>query len=164
MVHSNRTLYDFSRFEGLSNFVLDIYDGNISTEDAKKEQDDLESEIKNLTDHNVKNQKKKKEKRGTKTRGFKKNARQLFEIRNRIIDALQNGVYPLPKKVQEKQTNKEEKQTEEKTIPDWVKISNHGFKRIQEAVNEHIKKGWFSKVKGKKIKMSGVKIFLRRYD
>ena len=36
MVHSNRTLYDFSRFNGLSNFVLDIYDGNISIEDAKK--------------------------------------------------------------------------------------------------------------------------------
>ena len=36
MVHSNRTLYDFSRFKGLSNFVIDIYDGNISIEDTKK--------------------------------------------------------------------------------------------------------------------------------
>ena len=36
MAHSNRTLYDFSRFKNLSNFVLDIYDGNISIEDAKK--------------------------------------------------------------------------------------------------------------------------------
>ena len=72
MVHSNRTLYDFSRFEGLSNFVLDIYDGNISTEDAKKEQDDLESEIKNLTDHNVKNQKKKKKKEEQKQEVLKK--------------------------------------------------------------------------------------------
>ena len=36
MVHSNRTLYNFSRFKGVSNFVLDIYDGNISIEDAKK--------------------------------------------------------------------------------------------------------------------------------
>ena len=53
MVHSNRTLYDFSRLKGLSNFVLDVYDGNISIEDAKKEQDKLESEIKNLTDYSV---------------------------------------------------------------------------------------------------------------
>ena len=36
MAHSNRTLYDFSRFKSLSNFVLDIYDGNISIEDPKK--------------------------------------------------------------------------------------------------------------------------------
>ena len=61
MVHSNRTLYDFSRFKGLSNFVLDIYDGNISIEDAKKEQSELESEIKDLTDYGVRNKKKKEE-------------------------------------------------------------------------------------------------------
>ena len=36
MVNSNRTLYDFSRFKGLSNLVPDIYDGNISIEDTKK--------------------------------------------------------------------------------------------------------------------------------
>ena len=35
----------------------------------------------------------------------------------------------------------QEKQTEEKTIPDWVKISNYAFKGIQEDVNEYIKKG-----------------------
>ena len=58
MIHSNRTLYDFSRFKGLSSFAFDIDDGNISIEDAKKEQDELESEIKNLTDYNVRNQKK----------------------------------------------------------------------------------------------------------
>ena len=32
----------------LRNFVIDIYDGNVSIEDAKKEQDELESKIKNL--------------------------------------------------------------------------------------------------------------------
>ena len=68
MVHSNRTLYDFSRFKGLSNFVLDIYDGNISIEDAKKEQSELESEIKDLSDYDVRN----KKKRGTKARDLKK--------------------------------------------------------------------------------------------
>ena len=36
MVHSNGTLYNFSRFKGLSNYVLDFYDGNILTKDAKK--------------------------------------------------------------------------------------------------------------------------------
>ena len=67
-VHLNGTLYDFSRFKSLSNFVLDIYDGNISTEDAKKEQDELESEIKDLTDYDVRNQKQKR----NKSRRFKK--------------------------------------------------------------------------------------------
>ena len=42
-------------------------------------------------------------------------------------------------KVQEKQTKVQEKQSEEKTIPDWVKISNYAFKGIQEDVNEYIK-------------------------
>ena len=62
MVHSNRTLYDFSRFKCLSNFPLYIYDGDISTEDAKKQQGALESEIKNLTDYNVRGQKKEEQK------------------------------------------------------------------------------------------------------
>ena len=57
MVHSNRTLYDFSIFKGISNFVLDIYDCGISIEDAKKKQDKLESKIKNLTDYSVRDQK-----------------------------------------------------------------------------------------------------------
>ena len=62
------------------------------------------------------------------------------------------------KKVQEKQTEEEEKQTEEeqteeKTNPDWVNISKYAFRKIQEDVDEYIKKGWFSKVEGKKVKM-----------
>ena len=68
MVYSNGTLYDFSRFKGLSNFVFDIYDGNISIEDAKKEQSELESEIKNLTDYDVRNKKNKKNKRNKNKR------------------------------------------------------------------------------------------------
>ena len=109
LVHSNRTLYDFSRFKGFCNFVHDIYDGNISTEDAKKEQDDLESETINLTDYNVRNQKKEEQKQE-----IERNAGKLFEIKNLIIDAFQNGVFPLSKKVQETQTKEKEKQTEEK--------------------------------------------------
>ena len=68
MVHSNRTLYDFSRLKGLSNFVLNVYDGNISIEDAKKEQDKLESEIKNLTDYSVRKKKKEKKNRNKNKR------------------------------------------------------------------------------------------------
>ena len=64
------------------------------------------------------------------------------------------------KKYKKKQTKEEQKQTEEKIIPDWVKISNYTFKETQEDVNEYTKKGWFSKVNGKKIKMNRAKIFL----
>ena len=39
-------------------------------------------------------------------------------------------------------------------------LSNYAFKRMQEYVNEYIKKGWFSKGEGKKIKMNCAKIFL----
>ena len=97
IVSSNRTLYDFSVFKDLNSFVLDIYVGNISIEDAKKEQDELKSEIENLTDYNIKDQKKKEQKQE-----ILKNARQLFETRNKIIKAIEDSVFPSPKKVQKK--------------------------------------------------------------
>ena len=70
MVHSNGTLNDFSRFKGLSNFVFDVYDGNISIEDAKKERSELGSEVKNLPDYDVKNQKRKRKKKRNKNKRF----------------------------------------------------------------------------------------------
>ena len=57
MVHSNRTLYDFNKFKDLNQFVLDIYNGVITGKDAKKEQEELASEIRDLIEYDVRNQK-----------------------------------------------------------------------------------------------------------
>ena len=162
MVHSNRTLYDFNKFRDLNQFVFDIYNGVITIRDAEKEQTELASEIRDLIDYGVRSQKKDEQKQEVL-----RNVRQLLEIRNKIIDAFQNGIFPPPKNAQEKQTKEEEKQTkeeekqtEEKAIPDWVKVSNYTFKKIEEDVEEYVKKGWFSKAEGRKFKMNRVKSFL----
>ena len=78
-----------------------------------------------------------------------KYARQLLEIRNKIIDAFQNGVFPSPKSVQ-KYRLKKKKKTEEKTVPELVNVSDYTFKRIQADVNEYLEKRWLLMVEGKK--------------
>ena len=124
MVYLNRTLYDFNKFRYLNQFLLDIYNGVITIKDVEKEQDELACEIRDLIDYDVRNQEKDKPKQEVL-----KSAVQLLEIRNKIIDGFQNGIFPPPKNAQEKQTKEEGKKTEEKAIPDGVKVSNYAFKK-----------------------------------
>ena len=109
MVHSNRTLYNFNKFRELNQLVLNIYNGVITIKDAEKEQDELASERRDLIDHDVRNQKKDEQKQEVL-----KNARQLFEIRNKIIYVFQNGIFPPPENAQEKQADEEESRLKRK--------------------------------------------------
>ena len=64
---------------------------------------------------------------------------------NKIDRINRNKKLTMVQEKQEKQTNEdkeqtEEEQIEEKTIPDWVNISNYAFRRIQKDVDECIKK------------------------
>ena len=102
MVRSNKNLYDFS----LGQFTSDIYSKVITIKDAKEEEYELVSEIRDLREYNVRNEESIKQKQK-----ILKNVNQLFEARNKIIDAFQNDVFPAPKNAQEKQTEEEEKQT-----------------------------------------------------
>ena len=109
MVHSNRTLYNFSKFRDLNQLVLNIYNGVITIKDAEKERDELASERRDLIDQDVRNQKKDEQKQEVL-----KNARQLFEIRNKIIYVFQNGIFPPPGNAQEKQADEEESRLKRK--------------------------------------------------
>ena len=62
-------------------------------------------------------------------------------MKNRFVDAFQNGVFPSSKKVQEKQTKEEEKQTEEKTIPVWVLVNDYTFTKIKKEVHDFVIRG-----------------------
>ena len=62
IVHSNKTLYDFNMFKSLDQFASDIYDNVITIKDAKEEQDELVSKIRDLTEYNVRNEERVKQK------------------------------------------------------------------------------------------------------
>ena len=103
MVRSNKKLYHFNMLKSLGQFASDIYNGVITIKDAKEEQDELVSKIRDLTEYNVRNEKKVKQKQE-----ILKNVKQLFETRNKIIDEFQNDVFSATKNVQEKQTEEKE--------------------------------------------------------
>ena len=62
MVHSNRKLYDFNMFKRLGQFASDFYNGVITIKDAIEEQDELVCKIRDLTEYNLRNQEKVKQK------------------------------------------------------------------------------------------------------
>ena len=104
MVRSNKNLYDSNKFKSLGQFTSDIYSKVITIKDAKEEEYELVSEIRDLREYNVRNEESIKQKQK-----IFKNVNQLFEARNKIIDAFQNDVFPAPKNAQEKQTEEEKK-------------------------------------------------------
>ena len=87
------------------------------------------------------------------------NAKELFDIRSRVIKAFEDGIFSLNKENLHKEQTKEEKK--EETIRDWIKVGNHTFERIRERVNNYVNKGWHSKVDKKSIAMNPVKNFLQ---
>ena len=90
---------------------------------------------------------------------FRHNAKDVFDIRSKIIKAFEDDIFPLPKEnFHKKQAEEEEK---EETIPDWVKVANHAFKRIRERVDNYMNKGWHYKVDGKSITMAPVNFFYK---
>ena len=66
------------------------------------------------------------------------NAISLFEIRSKIIEAFEKGIFPLSN-AQREQDEKKKKQTKKKTIPDWALVSKDEFGKIYEDVNNYIK-------------------------
>ena len=84
------------------------------------------------------------------------NAKEIFAVRNRIIKAFEDGIFPLRKAQAEKEIKEEEI---DETIPDWVKVGNYEFKRIKERVQNYVNKRFHAKVDNKTITMNPVKKF-----
>ena len=90
------------------------------------------------------------------------NAKQLFDLRSSIIKALEDDIFPLSKQDSHKNQaeKKKKKRKKEETIPDWIKVGNHTFKKIRKRVNNYVNKGLLSK-KGKEVTtINPVKNFL----
>ena len=84
------TKYNFSNFTFLSKFASKIYNKNLTLQEAKDNQQELEILINKLdNDYNPKNQIKINEKNGTL-----KSAKKLFFIRQGIIRAFKRGIFP----------------------------------------------------------------------
>ena len=141
MVRSNKKLYHFNMLKSLGQFASDIYNGVITIKDAKEEQDELVSKIRDLTEYNVRNEKKVKQKQE-----ILKNVKQLFETRNKIIDEFQNDVFSATKNVQEKQTEEKEKQI----ILEGILVSHFNFNKTKEKIDDSVVNNLGPKVNGKK--------------
>ena len=86
---SNKYLYNFRNFQTIRTFGIDIYDGEITLEDADKDQSDLLNEIKNFYDKTrPKNYKKKQEKEITLNSLYK-----LYDTREMVIKGFKSKIF-----------------------------------------------------------------------
>ena len=95
--HSNGKEYNFYKFANLNLFGNKIFNGKISIEDALEEQAKMEKLLMSLKKYDPSNDYK------IKTRKeVLKNAEELLQTRNKIINAFRAGILPLAKNVQKK--------------------------------------------------------------
>ena len=91
--------YNFYQFANLNTFGKKIFNGKTSIEDALEEQAKMKKLLMRLkkydpsNDYQLKTRKK-----------VSKNAENLFEKRNKIINAFDDGIFPFAKDVQKKET------------------------------------------------------------
>ena len=100
-IHSNGTEFNFYKFANLNLFGNKIFNGKTSIEDALEEQTKMEKLLMSLKKHDPSNNSK------IKTRKeVLENAEDLFETRNKIINAFRAGIFPLAKNVQKNRLQK----------------------------------------------------------
>ena len=153
-LHSSGKSYDFNEFRNIKQFGNNIFNGHISIEQAKTNQNKMEEKMIKLENYNPIS-----EERVNSKKEVLDNAKELFDTRSRIIKAFEDGISPLPKENLHKEQAEEEEKDE--TIPNWIKVRNHAFKRIRERVDKYMNKGWHSKVDGKSITNGSVKNLLQ---
>ena len=102
-MHTNGKVYDFNNFKRLENLTINLYHGNISIEQARSKQYEMQNLIISLKKYRPQIKNKIKFKIETLS-----NAEKLFNGREIIINAFENGIFPLPKKLQHKEESEEE--------------------------------------------------------
>ena len=114
--------YDFNEFALHLRFASKIYRHDLTIQEAKDNQHELEILIKKLNNnYNPRNQSKIKEKDDTL-----KSAKKLFSIRKEVIDGFSKGIFPYIDGFQvEKETDKEtEKETDKEIEKETDKETN----------------------------------------
>ena len=105
-MHTNRKIYDLTIFRRLVNLARSIYYG----EKNRQDEDEMESLLSSLNNYNAQNKTKMKNKKETFY-----NANKLFYGREIVINAFENGIFPLPKEPQDEEWSKEQKRTDRKS-------------------------------------------------
>ena len=123
-----KTKYDFNLFMTLLKFTEKVYTGELTSQEAKDDQAQLEILIMRLDkEYNPKIKRKMDEKKEVL-----KSAEKLFYVRENIISGFEKGVFLYKNKKEE--SEEESKQTEEKPNkmqkPSWVNISDDNYNSL----------------------------------
>ena len=122
-MHRNRKIYDLTIFRRLVNLARSIYYG----EKNRQDEDEMESLLSSLNNYNAQNKTKMKNKKETFY-----NANKLFYGREIVINAFENGIFPLPKEPQDEEWSKEQKQTDRKS--DKKKSAKDNVKEFSDSI------------------------------
>ena len=98
-IHSNGKEFNFYKFDNLNLFGNKIFNGKTSIEDALEEQAKMEKLLMGFKKYNLSNRYKIKARKEVL-----ENAENLFETRNKIINAFRDDIFPFAKNVQKEQT------------------------------------------------------------
>ena len=126
--HSNGTQYDFNQYRDLNQYENDIYNGELSINDAKNEQNNvaiLINELKNYGPTNPKKVKSRQEVLG--------NANRPYAIRNDIINGFKNKIFTT-KQAGTKDISKSK--SEESDITDMPELENEKSTKQKKTVKK----------------------------
>ena len=96
-VKSDGTIFNFNVFKSSLDFASDIYNGKISLKGAKNSQDRMFEQLENLEKDDPKNLDKRDSRGETLI-----NAKKLYNKRNNVIKAFENGFFPFKDGFQKK--------------------------------------------------------------
>ena len=122
--HSNGKKYNFYKFANLDLFGNTIYSGQTSIENAVEEQSEMEKLLMSLKKYNPSNDHK-----INARKEVLKNAEDLFETRNKIINAFRDGTLPLAKNEQKEQTKE--------TKTDWMHRPISELKYLKDSLDTY---------------------------
>ena len=128
-MHTNGEVYDFNKLTLLEQFYHNIISGKVSIKQAKNEQDRMNKMISDL-------EKYKPTKKDKRDERFLKMQKKKFDGRKNIVEAFEEGIFPMSEKVFhkkqiEKQAEKQVEEKEKKRKTDLKKLVTRLLKKKQ---------------------------------
>ena len=131
---------DFVNYKDLNEFGREIEFGEISLDEAEKQQEELLNKMNKLKKHNPRNDDRKESKKEVLDKIEK-----VFNARIDIIKGFRDGIFLIRPETEKHKTDMSEPESDNeqsKKIPEWIRISNNAFtllkNRIGNAVNKNL--------------------------
>ena len=131
---------DFVNYKDLNEFGREIEFGEISLDEAEKQQEELLNKMNKLKKHNPRNDDRKESKKEVLDKIEK-----VFNARIDIIKGFRDGIFLIRPETEKHKTDMSEPESDNeqpKKIPEWIRISNSAFtllkNRIGNAVNKNL--------------------------